>query len=124
MKIHALGHRVLVKKASIEDRDPAFKKARDAGIVLAKDHDDAKRREAGVDRGTVIEVGEDAFKAFWYSANPHRNPEEFKPWCKPGDFIAFAKYGGMLIPDKSDPDTQYIVINDEDVVAILEDLND
>ena len=100
MKIAPLGHRVLVKKAKIDERDPAFKRAREAGIVFA-DHEDAKRRDAGVDRGTVLEVGEDAFKSFWFNSNPHKNPDEFHPWCKPGDFIAFAKYGGMLIPDLS-----------------------
>lgn len=121
MHIAPVGHRVLVKKADVDDRDPVFRSARRAGIEIAKDHEDAKRREAGIDRGWVLEVGEDAFKSFWYNSNPTSPPEDFKPWVKPGDFIAFAKYGGMLIPDHDDPDTQYIVINDEDVVAILEE---
>lgn len=120
MKIKALGHRVLVKMATLGERDKAFASAQRAGIVLA-DHDDTKRREAGVDRGTVLEVGPDAFKGFWFNSNPHRDPAEFEPWCKPGDFIAFAKYGGMMIPDVDNPDQKYVVINDEDVVAILEE---
>lgn len=120
MKIKALGHRVLVKMASIDERDKAFASAKKAGIVFAE-HEDTKRREAGVDRGLVIEVGPDAFKGFWFNSNPHKDPAEFEPWCKAGDFIAFAKYGGMMIPDHDNPDLKYVVINDEDVVAILEE---
>lgn len=120
MKITALGHRVLVKMAGIHERDQAFAAAKRAGIVIA-DHEDNRRRDAGVDRGTVLQIGEDAFKGFWFHANPHRDPSEFKPWVKEGDFIAFAKYGGMMIPDNDDPETKYVVINDEDVVAILEE---
>lgn len=118
MRIKALGHRVLVRMAGLHERDKAFASAQRAGIVLT-DHEDTKRREAGVDRGTVLEVGPDAFKAFWFNANPHRDPAEFEPWCKTGDFIAFAKYGGMMIPDPDQPEMKYVVINDEDVVAIL-----
>jgi len=58
-----LGHRILVKKAKLEERDTAFAKARAAGIVLAP-HEDSKRREAGVDRGWVVAVGPDHLMRF------------------------------------------------------------
>lgn len=120
MNIKIRGHRVLVKMAGLEDRDIAFKRARAAGIAIA-DHDDTKRREAGVDRGWVVAVGEDAFKGFYLSSNG--TLEGFEPWVKPGDYIAFAKYSGMVIETPEEPGVRYNVINDEDFVAILEEPN-
>lgn len=120
MRIAPLGHRVLVKRAKLDERDPTFKRAKAAGIVLA-DHEDTKRREAGVDRGWVVEVGPDAFKGFHLSTGG--TLENFVPWTKPGDYIAFAKYSGMAIEDP-DKEFDYLVINDEDVVATLEEPNE
>jgi co-chaperonin GroES (HSP10) len=117
MKVAPLGHRVLVKIVDLEDRDPAFKSAKAAGIVLA--HTEEKdRRRAGSDRGYVVEVGPDAFKGFYLNSNG--TLDGFKPWVKAGDFIAFAKYGGMVLSDPNSDD-KYVVMNDEDVVAVLED---
>lgn len=119
MKIVALGHRVLVKMAKTEELDPLFKRAKAAGIVIA-DHEDGKRREGGTDRGWVVQVGDDAFKGFHLNSNG--TLDGFKPWVKEGDYIAFAKYGGMVI-SQPDTDYRYVVMNDEDVVALLEDPN-
>ena len=113
-----LGHRLLIRHHSIEERDEAFKKAKAAGIVIA-DTDDHKRREAGVDRGEVLQVGPDAFRGF--HLNAYGTLENFKPWCKPGDFIAFAKYSGMVVEHKGE---KFLVINDEDVVCLLEEPNE
>lgn len=108
----------MVRHFRVEERDEAFKKAAAAGIVFA-DHEDKKRREAGVDRGEVLEVGPDAFKGYHLSS--YGNLDNFKPWCKPGDTIAFAKYSGMVVKEG---EKEYLVINDEDVVAILEETNE
>jgi co-chaperonin GroES (HSP10) len=118
MKVLPVGHRIMVRHFRVEERDEAFKKAAAAGIVFA-DHEDKKRREAGVDRGEVITVGPDAFRGF--HLNSYGNLDDFKPWCKPGDIIAFAKYSGMVV---TEGEKQYLVINDEDVVAILEETNE
>jgi co-chaperonin GroES (HSP10) len=120
--IHPVGHRVLVKKMKVEERDPVFKSAVKAGLALP-DHDDLRRREAGVDRGHVVSIGSDAWKQFYANANPGDTYlVNFKPWCKVGDFVAFAKYGGMPLKDADG--NEYIMINDEDVVAVLEGFND
>ena len=113
--IKVVGHRGLVKVQKLEDADPRYKAAAAAGLVFA-DTEDSKRREVGLDRGTVISVGEDAFKQFYINCNG--TLDGFQPWCKEGDTISFAKYAGKLIED---PETseRYIVLNDEDVVAVL-----
>jgi len=114
--IDPVGHRVLVKRLKVEERDERFKSAKAAGIVFTDTALGA--REAGVDRGIVIKVGEDAFKAF--HLNSYGDLANFKPWCNPGDWIAFAKYSGMVLKNQED-DQEYIVINDADVVALIEE---
>jgi co-chaperonin GroES (HSP10) len=99
----------------LEDADPMYKRMKELGIARAET-EDTKRLEDGLDRGTVVEVGPDAFKQFYINCNG--SLDGFTPWCKPGDFIAFARYAGKLLED---PETheKYTVLNDEDVVAVL-----
>jgi len=104
--IEPCGHRVLVRAEKLEEIDPVRKRAAESGIVFSN-HEDTLRAQAGVDRGTVVAVGPSAFKDFGGEA-----------WCKPGDFIAFAKYGGKMIEDM-DTLEKFIAMNDEDVIAVL-----
>lgn len=103
--IKVVGYKVLLKMESLAERDETFKRLEKAGLAIPE-HEDVKRRDAGVDRGVVVGVGEDAYT------------EVKAPWCKVGDTVAFAKYSGKLIED---PETKekFIVINDDDVVAVL-----
>lgn len=116
------GHRVLVKVDKMEEVDPVYAAAARAGVLIAKDHEEHRRAQAGLDRGTVVQVGDDAFKAFFFNSNPHQDSSKFEPWCVVGDLIAFAKYSGKLLEDPEDGQ-KYIVINDEDVVAVLRGKN-
>ena len=106
MQIKPCGHRVLVKQASVTEEDKVFARANKAGILIAGSELD--RNQAGLDKGTVIQIGPTAFKDFGGEA-----------WCAVGDKVAFAKYAGKAIKDE-DTDTVYIVLNDEDIVAVLE----
>jgi co-chaperonin GroES (HSP10) len=110
------GHRLLLKVEKLQEVDEVYRSAHRAGIVIAEDHEEHRRAKASLDKGTVISIGPDAWKAFHNNSN--LNGEEFVPWCKVGDFIAFAKYSGKMLEDPEDKQ-QYIVINDEDVVAVL-----
>jgi co-chaperonin GroES (HSP10) len=110
------GHRVLLKVEKLQEVDEVYRSAHRAGIMIAEDHDEHRRAQASLDQGTVIAIGPDAWKAFHNSSNV--NGEEFVPWCQVGDFIAFAKYSGKMLTDPEDKQ-KYIVINDEDVVAVL-----
>lgn len=106
--IEPCGHRVVVECNDITDFDPAYKRAKQAGIAIPVDHEDHLRRQAGVDKGRVISVGPTAFKDF---GGDH--------WCKPGDLVVFAKYAGKQVEDLDQK--KYIVLNDDDIVAVLKE---
>lgn len=112
MVIEPAGNRILVKRDELEDHDPAFRQAKNAGIVIPET-EDQKRRQAGMDRGRVVALGSQAFKDEFYMG---------KPWCEVGDFILFAKYAGKPVTNHL-TDEHFIVINDADVVAVLRGYN-
>lgn len=103
------GYHLLIKAEKIEDVDPMYKKAKAVGIQLA-DHEDRRREQAGLDKGTVISVGSSAYS--------EEIKEGRQPWCKQGDFVVFAKYAGKGV---TDPETheQFVIIKDDDVVCVL-----
>jgi co-chaperonin GroES (HSP10) len=103
MSLVPLGHRLLIKPQKLEDVDQAYKAARSAGIIIQESHE--KLQQAAVDKGTVVAMGETAFKDFGGN-----------PWCFVGDLVAYARYGGKLI---TDPETEenYLILNDEDVIC-------
>lgn len=98
---------LVVKPELLEEQDDTLKRAKELGFEIVGDSLD--REQASVDRGTVITIGGDAWKDF--------NGE---PWCKVGDFIAFARFAGKQV---TDPETKekFLIINDEDVVCILKE---
>lgn len=110
--IEPLLHRVLIKPDSLFE-DPVFKKARAAGIAFAGT-DELKMEENRMDTGVVIAIGPTAFKAFLAEGGMTECP------IKPGDKISFAKYAGKTMMDNGE---KFIVLNDEDVVAIVGDNN-
>lgn len=106
MSVHAIGCRVALKVHNIEDLDPVMQSAKKAGLVMPTKDDDFQRRNAGIDQGTVHDIG------------PACN-EAYVGGLKIGDMVAFAKYSGKIIPDPENPEVKYLMVNDEDVVAIL-----
>lgn len=102
LNVTPCGHRILVKPERLEDSDPQLKRMHELGFQFV---DSEKRKEqAAMDTGYVVAIGPTAFKDFGGVA-----------WCKVGDKIAFAKYGGKFIDDTN------LILNDEDVVAVLKD---
>lgn len=99
--IKVVGFRVLVKPDPIE-------KVTKAGIVIVEDE---RAQEASQYTGTVIDVGAIAWEAF----GPNNKGQ---PWAQPGDRIIYSKYAGKKIKDP-ETDEQYVVINDDDVVAVV-----
>lgn len=101
MNIIPCGHRILVRPINYKETDPHLKALQSRGFEIVAS--EAKKEQAAVDTGFVEAIGPTAFRDFGGEA-----------WCKVGDKIAFAKYGGKFIGDK-------LLLNDEDVVAVLRD---
>lgn len=93
-KPETLGFRVLLK--------PEILKESKGGIVIAS----SERNQAiNSDKGVIVAVGPEAFKAFKYD-NPY----------KVGDKVFYAKYGTKLLKDET-TDELYIIANDEDILV-------
>ncbi len=101
-----LGHRVLIKQDKLEETDPTFKAAKDAGIALPSMME-LQREQAAVAKGVVVAIGSTAWKLADLGGTP---------WVEVGDYVYFAKYAGSLITDPEDKE-KYILLNDEDLIA-------
>ena len=87
-----------------------FKSARAAGIQLVKDKN--VRYQDSVDKGVLIAIGPTAWKG---------NDFGDMPWAEVGDTIVFAKHAGKKVEDPQDKDTHYVVLNDEDICAVIKE---
>jgi len=104
------GHRVLVRQKDYDEHDLAIKRAKEAipGFELAKDQN--VRYHESVDEGVVVAIGPPAWKDFGGV-----------PWADVGDNIVFAKHSGKKVEDPAEPLAHYVIINDEDVVAVIKE---
>jgi co-chaperonin GroES (HSP10) len=100
-------HRIVVKQQALTEVNKDYKKAEALGIIIPE-HEDNKRAQAGVDKGVVVSIGATAYRDF-HTEVP----------IKVGDVVAFARYSGKVITDPA-TDEDFVALNDEDIVAILE----
>ena len=105
--ITPLGSRILV-----QIRNPKEKTA--SGIIIDRGSKDAERWNTQVAK--VIAVGPLAF----------HNRDTMEPWpegawCKPGDFVRVAKYGGdrWEVPLPSGDVALYVIFNDLDIIGLV-----
>lgn len=100
--VQVVGHRVLVKPDPVELTTAS-------GIIVKVNE---KREQAEAQRGTVVQVGDMAWKnsAYGYGI------EGWQPWVKPGDRVFFARYAGKGFQDG---ETFLIVMNDEDIQCLI-----
>jgi len=114
--IHPILDRVLIKPDEIE-------KKTDGGIIIPDTVSDLHAMAQSI--GTFVEAGPDAYTQYtdvWRysdgtSATMTRGYKGVP--CKPGDKVAYARYGGLQVEGK---DGQvYRLMNDEDITAIVEE---
>lgn len=107
-------HRILVERDVPADTDAVKtqKEVERLGLAMPTSYKEelekkALRENASMDKGVVVQIGETAFKDYGVECP-----------IKVGDYICYAKFGGK---DVIDPETEktFVVINDEDLVAIL-----
>lgn len=104
-KWRPVGYMVLVK--------PDFETKTASGLLLA--HVSDREGIAAVDTGVVVDIGPTAWRAY----------DNGEPWCKVGDRICYARFGGKIVkvPDQTD-DEKLVLIADGDVRLVLEEVND
>jgi co-chaperonin GroES (HSP10) len=106
MSIKPAGHRILVKQTDLHESDNVYKTARAAGLEIVQDR--GVKAQESVDTGVVVEIGPTAWKDFGGT-----------PWCVVGDNVVFAKFAGKKVDDPEDKENIYVVLNDEDIVAVV-----
>ena len=102
--IKPTGHRVLIKPDKVE-------KTTASGIILGIDE---KLEKGGVQRGLLVDTGPQAWKAFSVDFTGD-------PWAENGDYIYFSRYAGKFVQDPADPETEYMIMNDEDILGVITD---
>lgn len=96
MTVTPVLHRLLVK--------PEVETKTESGIVLAVDE---RKHQNAAEIGTVIAIGDTAFKEFNTDTIPNV-----------GDKIYYARYAGKMIEVDGN---RLVLLNDEDVVGIIND---
>ena len=93
------GHRLLVIPDEVQDKTSG-------GLYLAVETKERQQNQQV--QGTVVALGMNCWKAF----------DDGTPWAQVGDKVFYARNGGWKIKD---PDTkqEYVLLNDEDVCAIV-----
>ena len=112
MKYKVIGWRILVKPDDLDEilqeNVPEFLRDKDFKVVLPEKME--KMVERATVAGTVVDVGDWAFKAYFRSTNG----ESFECPVKVNDRVTYAKYAGQPWVD---PETEekYVLLNDEDI---------
>ena len=96
------GYRVIVRPDELE-------KTTESGIVIAYNNEELER--ANIWYGTLVAIGPTAWK------------DQGENWASIGDRINFSKYTGRFIEDPDDPDTKYLILNDEDILCVIKKEN-
>ena len=119
MAIEAISFRIIVKPAPVQDKKLTFGNEKvpvtkikgrwvtESGVDVTHLIDEKEEQGAAV-RGTIISIGEDAWKAY-------KTISEFAG-LKVGDEVFYARYAGKFIKE-SDDSEELLVLNDEDIVC-------
>lgn len=97
--IEPILHRVLIKPDPVETKT-------ETGIILSLNE---KREQAAAESGVVVRMGSTCFKDYG----------EDSSLLKEGDRVFYARYAGKQVKDTDG--TEYVLLNDEDIVAIIKE---
>jgi co-chaperonin GroES (HSP10) len=86
--------------------DPEYSKMTDWGLEIIQPD---RTGIAATTKGKVVAMGDACFHGDRFHGS----------WCKVGDVVLYARYGGVIIED---PDTKkkYVVLNDEDILGVYQ----
>lgn len=102
MKYKPCGHRVVVLVDVVEEFSAG-------GILIASSNKD--RQQEATTTGTLMAYGKDAWDF-----------GDGKPWARVGDKVVFKQYEGLKFTEKEgDKTITYRIMNDDDVVAVVEE---
>lgn len=104
-KYVACGYRIIVKPDKVEEVSKG-------GIVIP---DAEGNRERAVQKGTVVSVGNLAWRAF---LRDEKGQYVGPPWALEGTRIVFSQYAGRELPRTSNEE-KLLILNDEEVLAIV-----
>lgn len=111
--IHPSGERVLIKPDEIEE-------VTGGGIIIPKTVGELHAMAQSI--GTFVEAGPDAYIDHVEKDGEGRITKIVgykSAFAKPGDRVAFAKYGGLQVSGKDG--VAYRLMNDVDVTAVVEE---
>lgn len=111
--IHPSLDRVLIRPDEIEE-------VTEGGIIIPGSVGELHAMAQSI--GTFIAAGPDAYTHFVEKDAEGRTIKVrgyAKPAARPGDRVAFAKYGGLQVEGKDGK--SYRLMNDEDVTAVVEE---
>ncbi len=101
------GPRVMVRVEKLEDVDPTWRKAKEAGLAIPEGRE-KRSEQTAVDQGVVLSIGDAAWKD-WGDGTP---------WANVGDKVVFAKYAGKIYKDPATKE-EVTLLNDEDIIAVV-----
>jgi len=99
------GHYVVIDPNTVEEKTKG-------GIIRVVEGSlDKKLEENAITEGTVVAVGNMAWKAI------DGDMEGWKPWAKVGDRVQYKKHVADFILDKDDPKKRYFLVTDENILV-------
>jgi len=105
MKIKPCGYRLLIKPETVETQT-------DSGLTIVLQENIRKEQTAQV-YGIIIAIGPECWKD---------KKGNGKPWASEGDKVCYVRHSGKYIIDK-ETDEEFVVLNDEDILVIMEKEN-
>lgn len=104
MVLVPLLHRIMVKPMSYQEFNKDIQRAKSIGLEIPE-LEEMKRAQASVDQGEVVAIGETAYRDYGVECP-----------VKVGDVVNYARFAGKIVEDG---DTKYVILNDEDCLAVV-----